>query len=379
MVDAVVRLRHELHRHPELSGHEAQTAQRIVEFFAVLQPDNIIERLGGNGVAIVFSGKDAGPTVLLRCELDAVPIEETIETKYRSLTPGVSHKCGHDGHMAILAAVGTKLAAKRPRRGKVVLLYQPAEENGEGAAAVLQDPKFAEIKPHYAFALHNLPGFPLGQVIIRAGTFTGASRGMAVRLSGIAAHAAQPETGQSPTNAMCQVIQRLSNLPTGTVPVNETAFVTVVGAALGEKAFGIAPDKAEVWATLRSETDDTMSRIVGDAEQLVHESASASDLEVDIEYEDIFLTTINSQIAVELVRSAVGPNSLKVPDTPFRWSEDFGQFTAVSEGALFGIGAGTDVPELHKPDYDFPDSLIPLAAQLLGRIVDTCLARDSAD
>ncbi len=102
------------------------------------------------------------------------------------------------------------------------------------------------------------------------------------------------------------------------VPGNETAFVTVVGAALGEKAFGTTPDKAKVWATLRSETDDTMPRIVGYAEQLVRASASASDLEVDIEYEDVFKATINSQLAVELVRSAVGPNSLKVPDRPFR-------------------------------------------------------------
>lgn len=378
MLDAVVRLRHELHRHPELSGREAQTAQRIIEFFAGLKPDSIIEHLGGNGVAVVFSGKEAGPTVLLRCELDAVSMEETIEATYRSITPGVSHKCGHDGHMAILAAVGTKLAAKRPRRGKIVLLYQSAEENGEGAAAVLLDPKFAEIKPRYAFALHNLPGFPLGQVIIRPGTFAGASRGMAVRLSGIAAHAAQPETGRSPTNAMCEIIQRLSNLPAGTVPANETAFVTIVGAALGEKAFGIAPDKAEVWATLRSETDDTMSRIVGYAEQVARESSLARDLEVDIEYEDVFSATINSQFAVDLVRSTVETNSLKVPDKPFRWSEDFGRFTDVSEGALFGIGAGTHVPELHTPDYDFPDALIPLAAQLLGRIVDTCLTRGSA-
>lgn len=109
------------------------------------------------------------------------------------------------------------------------------------------------------------------------------------------------------------------------------------------------------------------------------ESTSASDLEVDIEHEDIFKATLNSQLAVELVRSAVGPNSLKVPDRPFRWSENFGRFTVVSDDALFGIGAGTYVPELHKPACDFPDSLIPVAAQLLGCIVGKCLARDSTD
>ena len=378
MVDAVIRLRRELHRHPELSGHETETARRIVQFFARLEPDRIIEGLGGNGVAVVFSGREAGPTVLLRCELDALPITETIQADYRSIADGVSHKCGHDGHMAILAAVGTQLAAKRPSRGRVVLLYQPAEENGEGAVGVVQDPKFAEITPQFAFALHNLPGFALGQVIIRAGTFAGASRGMAVRLSGTTAHAAQPETGLSPTKAMCQVIQNLSELPPGTVPPNETAFVTVVGAVLGQKSFGVAPGKAKVWATLRSEIDDTMSKVVRYAEQVVHESASASGLNVDIKYEEIFPATVNSQPAVELVLSAIGPNSLQVPDKPFRWSEDFGKIAAVSEGALFGIGAGMNIPDLHNPDYDFPETLIPLATDLLGRIVDACLARENA-
>jgi len=378
MGEAVVQLRHELHRHPELSGQEAETARRIVEFFAHLAPDSIIEHLGGHGVAVVFSGREAGPTVLLRCELDALPIEETIHPVHRSINAGVSHKCGHDGHMAILAAVGAKLAARRPRRGKVVLLYQPAEENGEGASAVLQDPKFSAIRPHYTFALHNLPGVPLGQVIIRAGTVACASRGMVVRLLGATAHAAQPETGRSPTRALCRIVHGLSPLPTGVVPAGESAFVTVVGASLGEKAFGVAPDRAEIWATLRSEVDGTMAKIVDYAEQLVRESASMSELDVALEYTEIFQATVNSHLAVELVQRSIGPCALNILEKPFRWSEDFGRFAADSEGALFGIGAGTDVPDLHNPDYDFPDPLIPVAAQLFGRLVDTCLTGEIA-
>nr|WP_321468206.1 amidohydrolase [uncultured Desulfobulbus sp.] len=373
MLEAALRLRHELHRHPELSGQERETVRRIVQFFSRLHPDTVIEHLGGHGVAIVFSGKEAGPTVLLRCELDALPIEETIKADYRSLHGGVSHKCGHDGHMAILAAVGMSLAQKRPRCGKVVLLFQPAEETGEGAMAVVQDPKFAEIRPHYCFAVHNLPGFPLGQVVIREGTFACASRGMTVRLYGTASHAGQPDLGRSPTTAMCQIIEGLTRLPMGTRPDGETAFVTIVGAALGQKSFGITPDKAEIWATLRSESDDTMLRIVGRAEQFVQESASGSSLRAEIEYQDIFPATLNASTAVELVHSAVGANALETLDKPFRWSEDFGRFTALCHGALIGIGAGKEVPDLHKPEYDFPDSLVPLAAKLLVRIVHTCL------
>jgi len=378
MLDGVIRLRHELHRYPELSGRETGTAQRIVQFFANLNPDSIIEGIGGNGVAIVFSGKAAGPTLLLRCELDALPIAETIGTSYCSTASGISHKCGHDGHMAILAGVGAGLTVKRPCCGKVVLLYQPSEETGEGAAAVLQDPKFAAIRPDYAFALHNLPGFPLGQVVIRHGTFACASSGMTVRLAGIPAHAAQPETGKSPTEQMCHIIQKLSSLPPGLVPADETAFVTIVGAALGEKAFGIAPGKAEVWATLRSEIDDTMAGIVAYAERSVHECASAGGLGVTVDYQEVFPATINSQRAIHLVRHAVPPEALHELAKPFRWSEDFGRFTAVSEGALFGLGAGQSVPDLHNPAYDFPDALIPQGVQIFGRIVGACLAGSAA-
>lgn len=331
-MDSILQLRRTLHQHPELSGCEEKTAQKIVDFFVPLAPDQIVEGLGGNGLAFVFSGRESGPTVMLRCELDALPIQESNPINYRSVTDGISHKCGHDGHMAILAAVGKALAAKRPRRGKVVLLYQPAEENGKGAAAVIRDPKFARIEPDFAFALHNLPGFPLGQLIVRAGAFNCASRGMSARLSGTTAHAAQPETGRSPATAMCRIIQNLSNLPPDIGQSNEIVHATIVGAKLGEKAFGTAPGTAEIWATLRSESDDAMASLVALAEHVVQQSAMKFGLSVDVEYEDVFRATVNSRRAVEVVKRVVDGESLHEPGNPFRWSEDFGRFAEISHG-----------------------------------------------
>ncbi|MBE9080318.1 amidohydrolase [Romeria aff. gracilis LEGE 07310] len=241
--DSAAQLRRRLHRQPELSGAEFQTAQQILHFFADLKPDETLTELGGTGVAFVFSGAEPGPTVLLRCELDALPIQEENTFAHRSTAAGCAHKCGHDGHMAILAAVGIQLAAQRPLRGRVVLLYQPAEETGQGAAAVIADEKFSQIRPDYVFALHNLPGQPLGQVVVRSGTFSCASRGVTITLLGKTAHAAQPETGISPAAAMCQLIDELSQLPTRLGFGDELAFATVVGARLGEKAFGTSPAK----------------------------------------------------------------------------------------------------------------------------------------
>ena len=368
-MDAIVELRRDLHRNPELSGFEAKTARTIIRFFKDLHPDLIVDGIGGNGFAIVFSGSEPGPTVLLRSELDALPIQEANRYPWRSINHGISHQCGHDGHMAILAAVGLELSTNRPAKGRVVLLYQPAEETGEGAAAVIRDPKFQEIKPDFAFALHNLPGFDLGQVVLRAGAFNCASRGIEVHLSGATAHAAQPLSGLSPASAMCQIIERLSNLPEGLVPPGEMGFATVVGSRLGDKAYGTAPGHADVWATLRSESDDTMERIIEYVKKVISQSATADGLDYGIKYEDIFQATINSREAVDIVRRAAGQESVVEIEKPFPWSEDFGCFTAISKGALIGIGAGKGVAELHHPDYDFPEELIRPAAAILRKIV----------
>jgi amidohydrolase len=276
--------------------------------------------------------------------------------------------------MAVLAGVGGHLSAKRPERGRVVLLFQPAEETGQGAKAIVEDPRFEEIRPDFAFALHNLPGYPLGKIVLRSGAICSASRGMAVRLSGKTAHASQPETGRSPAAALCRIIMRLSDLCAETDPPGRTAFATVVGARLGEKAFGTAPGHADIWATLRSESDEAMSDLVRRAEAIARECAIEEDLPCHITYEDVFNATVNDESAVDLIRNAVGRNSVQMLDRPLRLSEDFGRFTALSRGAFFCIGAGIDSPPLHHVNYDYPDALIPLALATLRKILQCCLA-----
>jgi metal-dependent amidase/aminoacylase/carboxypeptidase family protein len=274
--------------------------------------------------------------------------------------------------MAILAAVGKELSERRPSSGKVVLLYQPAEETGLGAKAILQDERFWEAKPDYSFALHNLPGFPLGQILLRHGGFTSASKGASIGLKGSTAHAAQPETGRSPARAMCEIMECFAKLPEGLIPVGEIGFVTVVGSHLGAKAFGTAPGDAEVWATLRSETNNTMRELVSYVERRVREIAADQSLGHAITYQDDFPATNNAPEAVSIVRRAAKSFSLAETTRPFPWSEDFGRFTEISNGALFGLGSGKGIPELHNPDYDFPDELIPIGAQILCGIIDEC-------
>jgi amidohydrolase len=366
-VAALRSARHELHRNPELSGEEAGTAGRIAAWLSDYGPDRVVTGLGGTGVAAEFSGAADGPTVLIRCELDALPIAETGDHDHVSTVSGKAHQCGHDGHMAILLGIGSLLSTRRPARGRVVLLFQPAEETGKGARAVLADPGFASIAPDYAVALHNLPGYPLHQVLLKDGHATCASRGMRIRLTGKTAHASMPETGVSPALALASIIRGLAGLSRPERLDEDFLLVTIVHAALGEQAFGVSPADGQVWATLRTLTNQQMDALVGRATAIAEEQARQYGLRLEIDYDDVFSATRNDPQVIGAVRRSAEASGLdsRTLTEPMRFSEDFGEFGHACRSALFFLGAGENHPALHNPDYDFPDALIPSGASVL--------------
>lgn len=370
-IASLTDLRRALHRAPELSGHEAATAARIAGVLRGLGADQIITGFGGHGVAAIWNGHDAGPTVLLRCELDALPIVETGQPDWVSQVPGVAHLCGHDGHMAMLTGVAHLLSRQRPARGRVVLMYQPAEEDGAGARAVVADAGYDAIRPDWAFAIHNFPGLPLGHVLVTDGPVNCASRGMKVLLQGRTAHASQPETGTSPAPALARLMPALTALSQGTVSDADFRLATVTHARLGEPAFGIAPGAAELWVTLRSRVDSGMAGMVAAAEALLAEVAAAENLGFDVSYHDIFDHCDNDTVATAHIITAADAMGLahSADGLPMRGSEDFGQFgKAGAKAAMLFLGAGA-VADLHNPDYDFPDDLIPIGTGIFVEIL----------
>jgi amidohydrolase len=369
------RLRHDLHRNPEHAGNEVTTAQLMATFIRSHGPDKLLEGVGGTGIAARFDGEREGPTVMVRAELDAVPIEEVTGVAYRSQSPGVAHLCGHDGHMAMLAGLAARLSRRPPACGRVWLLLQPAEETGEGAQRVVVDAAFAEIDPDWVFALHNLPGTPLGTVTIRRGTVACGSIGMIVRLVGRSSHAGHPEQGLSPAPAVAQLIDAFAVLPEQVAASGEGegfTLATVIHARLGEVAFGTTPGEATVMVTLRAEQKETLQGLRAAARQLASEVATAHDLQHQVEWTEEFPVTVNHDRAVDLVCAAGRATQLEVVETAdlLRWSEDFGHFTERIPGALIGLGAGSEQPPLHSSRYDFPDDLIPVGVQLLSAVVD---------
>ncbi|MFP4275583.1 MAG: amidohydrolase [Paracoccaceae bacterium] len=375
-LEDIVVLRRALHGAPELSGAEADTAAHLRGLLAGCAPDRILSGLGGHGLAAIWEGRAPGPTVMLRAELDALPIVERTGLPHASRRPGVAHLCGHDGHMAILAGVARLLSRRRPAHGRAVLLFQPAEETGAGAAAVLADPRFAEIAPDWAFALHNLPGLARGRAALAPGPVCCASRGMRLRLTGRSAHASQPETGCSPAPALAALMAALPALaPPGPPPGPGFRLVTLTHATLGVPAFGIAPAQAELWATLRTMTDAGMAALVEQATRLAQDSAARHGLALEASWHDLFAHCENDPEAVEIIGAAARRAGLKLgrAPLPMRFSEDFGQFGAGARAALLMLGAGEEHPALHDEHYDFPDALIAPGVRLFAGVLEALL------
>ena len=362
--------RHHLHRHPEVSGQEEWTAAEVVRSLQALAPDRILTGLGGHGVAAVWQAAEPGPTVLFRSELDALPIEELSQAEYRSTIPGKAHLCGHEGHSTILLGLARIIARNPPARGRVVLLFQPAEEDGSGAAAVLADPRFAEITPDWAFALHNMPGHPLGQAIIAPGPANCASEGLRVVFRGRTAHASAPETGVSPALALSELMPAALAAGTGGPLKPGFRLVSICHARMGEPAFGITPGEGELWLTLRTLADADMAALRDRVTGLAKGLAGAHGLEVDISHHDRFAACVNDPEASTAILRAVEALGLPLGDFgfPMRASEDFGLFGRHARSAMFLLGSGEASPALHNPDFDFPDALIPRGVAIFDRI-----------
>ena len=371
----VIALRHTLHQFPEISGEEHATAKRIATWLENCAPTKIIKNLGGPGIVAIFDSGKSGPSVLFRCELDALPIQETGQHQWRSTSDGKAHLCGHDGHMAILAGLALQLKDNSPQSGKVMLAFQPAEETGQGARAMIADPAFAQVKPDFCFALHNLPNMEMHQIGMKAGPFNFASEGLKIKLEGRTAHAAQPENGLSPASAMTKLVDHLPKLPEQLGFDHDSALVTLVHASLGTADFGIAPGDATIMATLRSVNDDVQHHIMSAARTLAADLAKQYGLNLTLSHHDQFAACHNNAEASQIMAQAIarlGFNHTLI-EKPFRWSEDFGIFSSIAKSCMIVLGAGNQVSNLHNPDYDFPDELIETGIVLFEAIAqDLC-------
>ncbi len=333
-------IRHQLHEHPQTAGNELFAHDMIVKHLQNLHPDKVYTNVGGYGVIAVW-GKDLqAPTIAFRADNDALPI---------------GHRCGHDGHTTILLRLA-ELVDTSKRSVNVLLLWQPAEETGTGSRAVLDTGILQQYNIKAFYALHNLPGYPLGTVVLTGNlhstsvvqvpvsTFAAASTGVVYRLDGRETHASTPEMGINPGMAIAEIIKRFDGFNGAGAPAEhysgEFRQSTLICVRVGQPAFGTSAGHGEVMFTLRAFTNSEMERLLADANNTVAEVAGRYGLTVSRSLVEPFRATENNPDCVAAIEKAAKelPLNIQYQETPNRWSEDFAEYLLEFKGAMFGIG-----------------------------------------
>ena len=360
-LERLFALRARLHACPELSGREAATAHCIQSFLSE-NTTLTLERRDGWLLATHFEGEGL-PEIGFRADMDAIPVENA---------PGrARHGCGHDGHSAILCGLALLLEGRRVGRN-VRLIFQGAEETGEGARHICETwPGLHGLSRVYG--LHNIPGHPLGAVLVRRGCFACASCGLIVRATGRPAHAAYPEQGANPAGLLCRLALALPRMIEDILAGDGRLLMhTVVGLNLGGESFGLSASAGQLCLTLRGHRQADIDALIVAIRRFAEHECAAEDLTCAFELRDAFPDTTSDGACVDeaiALWRASGLMPRLLPE-PMRWSEDFGWYLKSVPGVFFGIGSGEACPGLHTAEYCFPDAAIAPAvaafAALLG-------------
>ncbi|WP_286230097.1 M20 metallopeptidase family protein [Neobacillus mesonae] len=365
-LEMAIQLRHELHAHPELSNYEVWTKQHVIEFLKANTSLEIVDK--GRWFYAIYHSPVGKRNVAFRADFDALPIEETIELPYGSQIPGVSHKCGHDGHTATLVGFALEIDQKGSDNN-IFFLFQHAEETGDGAAecaVFIKEENIDEI-----FAWHNMSGFPHGVVHVIDGTAHCASKGMSIYFEGAQSHASEPEKGKNPSFAIAKVIDAI---PGFVDPAANEGIVlcTIVQVDIGAKAFGVNAGKGVLRMTIRALYEAEMDKLQKNLEDLAQAEAEKYGLKVRFEYQDEFPETANHKESTDKIRAVCQEKGLPMAELQeaFRGSEDFGHFTKLTKGSYCYVGNGEDYPILHSFEYDFRDDLIETAVEVFKGLAD---------
>lgn len=350
-------LRQKLHSLAEISGSESQTAIFVESQLRKYNPTSLWNNIGGHGVLAEFRFSESGPKILVRADLDALPDPA-----------GASHRCGHDGHMTLALSLLDHLSEFK--KGSLFLFFQPAEETGAGALASLQDPVFQDKNFDGVFGLHNLPGLPLGEVVLLRKTFACTSVGLKIKIQGRSSHAAEPQKAHSPFPLM-QDLNLLCAKMTKTMEDENFQLATLTHLKLGDESFGITPGHGEIFITLRAFLDSSLLEMKSEIRKLLE----GKKFEISMEEHDYFpATTVDPKVIDHLEEIFSEKKiSYRVNSFPFRWSEDFGYFTQKYPGVYFGLGSGEECKPLHDTNYEFPDGLLKQGARVYREIVASYL------
>ena len=377
-IDELTEFRRDLHRNPELLYDVERTATKVADALRAAGVDEVVTGIGLTGVVGVIRGNTdtRGRMIGLRADMDALPITEATGAAWASTKPGLMHACGHDGHTTMLLGAARQLAESRAFDGTVVVIFQPAEEGGAGAKAMMDDGLFERFPVQEIYGLHNLPNLPLGQFAITPGATMASVDEIRISVEGVGGHAAFPHQTVDPITVTAALIQAVQTIVSRNIDPLKSAVVSITTINGGD-AFNVIPPVITLTGTVRTLDGGVRDLVEKRLQKAVAGIADAFDAKAELRYVRSYPVTVNNAAKLEnAVRAAaevVGAANVKADLPPTMGGEDFAFMLEAVPGAFIFAGNGPSAG-LHHPQYDFNDELIPfgcsywttLVRQLLG-------------
>ncbi len=369
--------RREIHQNPELLYDVKITAKFVADRLSAFGCDEVKTSIGRTGVVGVIRGAkgSSSRTIGLRADMDALPIEEATNLPYRSKVPGRMHACGHDGHTAMLLGAARALAQTRSFAGTAVVIFQPAEEGGAGAMAMVDDGLMERFGIEEIYGMHNWPTLPVGAFMLREGPMMAAADEITITVEGRGGHAAMPHQSVDPIVLGAQIVMALQTIASRNIDPLDSCVVSVTRFDAGS-ANNISPQSARLNGTVRTLKADTRDYAEKRIHEIVAGLAAASGATANVEYRRGYPTTVNhpaqTRFATDIARKVAGEQVLSNM-APVMGAEDFSFMLEARPGAFIFVGNG-DSAKLHHPAYDFNDAALPYGISYWLELVETALA-----
>lgn len=371
----LTRWRHDLHRHPELAFGEHRTAAFIAEKLRGFGLDPVTG-IAGTGVVVVIDSGLPGPSLALRADIDALPLQDESGKSYTSTIDGQAHACGHDGHLVALLGVASELAAQPPRKGRAVLIFQPAEESVAGAAAMIEAGVIERFGIDEIYAFHNMPALENGTAAIITGTTLNGACLWEIDIEGVGGHGAAFYDTADPLQAMARLATELSSIVGRYLKPSEAGLITI-GKMSGGSAANIIPAKAQLAGTLRGSTAETMETLRKHLQRSCDGIAVLTGCTVTprilIDVPPCINAPLPTEVAARACVAVLGEDRVLRQMPPLPFTDDFAHFLARVPGAYFFLGQ--DGVMCHHPAYDFDDRLLGVAGAIFLAIVAERLGR----
>ena len=374
MADEIAEWRRDIHAHPELRYEERRTAQKVAETLQAAGCDEVVSGIGRTGVVGVIRGRQSGSgrVIGLRADMDALPIEEATDLPYRSRNPGVMHACGHDGHTAMLLGAAKYLAETRNFDGTAVVIFQPAEEGGAGARAMIQDGLLDRWNIQEVYGMHNAPGLPVGEFAIRPGPLMAAADRIRIEVEGKGGHAAWPHDCADPIVAASAIVLAAQTIVSRNMDPLKSAVVSITMVA-GGHTDNVIPQAVTMLGTARTFEPAIRDLVERRLNEIVAGTAAAYGVAARLDYKRDYPTVVNhadnTAFAARVAAEIAGADKVDTDVPPRMGAEDFAFMLNERPGAFIFAGNGDTAP-LHNPAYNFNDELIPVGVSYWARLVE---------